>query len=202
MVTSILARQLLERHGELHPQPPTDWRGEFLIPPAVERFYEEIGPVNVSVESCGIPYLLPSLADLWGRTGQYRWDVSFDSPPNSEKDWSEDWVVVADAGGFEALIFARTSGRILRASLYEERWDPVEVFPDLNTMAGCLGTLGTIIRDAGRSFTDDDDEIRPKYRQEAIDQLALLLGSELGAEAILVHLWEVVRSNPNPPFEQ
>jgi hypothetical protein len=94
MATSNEARKLLRFHGEVRPQPSTDWDG-----------------------STG------ALLD----------------------DWDDDWIVVADEGG-DPFIFVRSTGHILHAWHGEGAWNVIELFPDLNAMAACLGQLGGIDR--------------------------------------------------------
>jgi hypothetical protein len=59
MVTAEVAKRLLALHGEVRPQPSSDWTGPFPIPAAVERFYQEVGPANVTIEAHGNPFFEP-----------------------------------------------------------------------------------------------------------------------------------------------
>jgi hypothetical protein len=181
MVTAEVAKRLLALHGEVRPQPASDWTGAFPIPPAVERFYREVGPVNVTIKAHGNPYFLPSLADLWQFQAGYRWNGLSTEPI---EDWPDDWLVVADEGG-DPFIFARSSGVVLHAYHGEGKWDAGEMFPDLNTMAACLAQIGAIVLEAGDDFTEEDCSIRPKYRVLASARLQELLGSKSDAEAVL-----------------
>jgi hypothetical protein len=65
MVTTETAKRLLALHGEVRSQPASDWSGAFPMPLAVEQFYREVGPFNVTIAAHGNPYFLPALADLW-----------------------------------------------------------------------------------------------------------------------------------------
>ena len=65
MITPERAKELLAAHGEVRPQPPTDWKGAFPLPAAAERFYQEIGPADVTIEAHGNPYFVPRLGALW-----------------------------------------------------------------------------------------------------------------------------------------
>jgi hypothetical protein len=47
MISAEVAKRLLALHGEIQPQPSSDWTGAFPIPLAVERFYREVGPANI-----------------------------------------------------------------------------------------------------------------------------------------------------------
>jgi hypothetical protein len=181
MVTAEVAKQLLALHGDVRPQPSSDWTGAFSIPPAVERFYQEIGPCNVTIRTQGNPYSLPSLADLWQFQAGYRWNGLTGEPI---EDWSDDWLVVADEGG-DPFIFARSSGVVLHACHGEGEWDAGEMFPDLNTMAACLAQLGAIALEAGNDFLAGDYTIRPEYRALASTRLEGLLGVKSDAQAAL-----------------
>lgn len=184
MVTADAAKRLLTLHGELRTQPPSDWTGTFPIPPAVERFYREVGPVNVSIEAHGNPYFLPSLADLWEFQAGYRWNGL---SGESIHDWPDDWLVVADEGG-DPFILVRSSGLVLHACHGEGEWDARELFPDLTTMAACLALIGGIVLEAGKEYMEEDCSICPKYRELASARMQLLLGSKHDAVAVLEYL--------------
>ena len=181
MVTAEVAKRLLALHGEVRPQPPSDWTGAFSIPRDVERFFREVGPANVTIKAHGNPYFLPSLADLWQFQAGYRWNGLSGEPI---KDWPDDWIVVADEGG-DPFIFVRSSGVVLHAYHGEGEWDAGEMFPDLNTMAACLAQIGAIVLESGRDYMEEDCSIRPKYRALASARLHDLLGSKSEAEAVL-----------------
>jgi hypothetical protein len=181
MGTAELAKRLLALHGEVRSQPSSDWTGAFPIPSAVERFYREVGPCDVTVEAHGNPYFLPCLADLWQFQAGYRWNGLNGEPI---EDWPDDWLVVADEGG-DPFILARSSGVVLHAYRGEGEWDADEMFPDLNTMAACLAQIGTIVLEAGDDFTEEDCSIRSKYRALGSARLQELLGSKTEAEAVL-----------------
>src|SRR5262249_8604251 len=152
--------RILALHGEVRSQPASAWTGPFPIPLAVERFYREVGPLNVTIEAHGNPYFLPSLADLWQFQAGYRWNGL---SGQRIKHWPDDGLVAADEGG-DPFIFARSSGMVLHAYHGEGEWDADEMFPDLNTMAACLAQIGTIVLEAGHDFMEEDCSIRPKYR--------------------------------------
>ena len=187
MATAEEARRLLSASGTVRSQPPTDWSGPFPIPPEVERFYREVGPADVCVESYGNPFFLPSLAKLWECQAGYRWNGLTGEPL---ADWKDDWLVVADQGG-DPLILSRSSGAVMHDEHGRGVWEPGELFPDLLTMAACLGQLGAVVAAAGEGFTDEDCRIRPEWRDEAVGGLGRLLGSPRAAESVLRSLgWD------------
>jgi hypothetical protein len=181
MVTAEGAKRLLALHGEVRPQSASDWTGAFPIPAAVERFYQEVGPANVTIEAHGNPYFLPSLADLWQFQAGYRWNGLSGEPI---EDWPDDWLVVAMESG-DPFIFVRSSGVLLHAYHGEGEWDAGQMFTDLNTMAACLALIGAVVLEAGDEFTEEDCSIRPRYRALASARLQELLGSKSEAEAVL-----------------
>ena len=65
MITTEKALALLSEHGTTTPQSPDDWLGTFDLPDCVKRFYEEVGPDDITIESNGNPYFLPRLSSLW-----------------------------------------------------------------------------------------------------------------------------------------
>lgn len=181
MFTAEVAKRLLALHGEVRPQPPSDWTGYFPIPAPVERFYQEVGPANITINGHGNPYFLPSLADLWQFQAGYRWNGLSGEPI---EDWPDDWLVVADEGG-DPFIFVRSSGLVLHACHGEGEWNAGKMFPELNTMAACLAQIGGIVLEAGSELTEEDCSIRPKYRELASACLQELLGSKSEAQAVL-----------------
>lgn len=181
MLTAEIAKRLLALHGEIRPQPLADWTGTFVLPPAVEQFYREVGPTNITIEAHGNPYFLPCLADLWKFQAGYRWNGLSGEPI---EDWNDDWLVVADEGG-DPFIFDRSSGAVLYAYHGEGEWDAGEMFPDLNTMAACLAQLGAIVLESRDDYMEEDCSIRPKFRAFALDRLQELLGTKSDAQAVL-----------------
>lgn len=181
MVTPDLAKHLVALHGDVRFQPLSDWAGPFPIPPAVERFYRDVGPINVTIEAHGNPYFLPSLAGLWQFQAGYRWNPLSGEPI---ENWPDDWLVVADEGG-DPFIFASSSGRVLHAYHGEGEWNTGEMFSDLNAMAACLAQIGAVVLEGGRDYMEKDCSIRPSYRALALDRLQELLDSKTEAEAIL-----------------
>ena len=168
-------------HGVVQPQPPDDWTGIFPPPTPVDRFFQEVGPSDITIESYGNPFFLPRLAALWKFQGGYRWNGLTGQPV---EDWDDDWLVVADAGG-DPFILSRASGRVLYAVHGSGVWEPGEIFTDLNTMAACLGHLGAVVVSAGEAFTDEDCLIRPEHLEQALVGLRRLVGSTTSPESIL-----------------
>ena len=175
------ACKLLAAHGEVRPQPPSDWRGTFPLPSALVNYYDLVGPVDITIEGYGNAYFLPSLARLWDFQAGYRWNGLSGEPI---ADWADDWLVIADQGG-DAFIFDRASSKVLFAYHGEGVWEPEEWFPDVAAMAACLATLGSVIRAARHDFTDADCYVKPGHRARALIEIAEVLGSRSKAEAIL-----------------
>jgi hypothetical protein len=184
MVTAEQARLQLSLHGIVQPQLPNAWSGGLPLAAVLERYYREVGPVDVCIESFGNPFFLPSLARLWSLQAGYRWNGLSGEPV---ADWQDDWLVVAHQGG-DPFILSRSSGTVLHDQHGRGRWEPGELFPDLNAMAGCLGFLGSVVVSAGENLADEDFRIRPACRHEAITGLQRLLGSAMTAEVVLESL--------------
>ena len=180
MVTAEQAKQRLAAHGEVRPQPPGEWRGTFPIPPVVERFYGEVGPVDIFIEAYGNPYFLPSLAGLWNLQAGYRWDELIGKPI---EDWNNDWLIVADKGG-DPFVLSWRSGAVLHAYHGEAVSNASEMFPDLNTMAACLAEIGLVVLEAGDRFLDDHFVVRAVWRKRVYTRLRLLLGSVSAARNV------------------
>ena len=195
MVTAARARELLSVHGIVRPQPPDDWTGKFPRPTSVERFFQEVGPADITIEGYGNPYFLPRLAALWEFQAGYRWNGLTGQPI---ADWNDDWLVVADEGG-DPFILSRASGSVLHALHGSGVWAPEVMFADLNTMAACLGHLGAVVVSAGEAFTDEDCLIRPEYHEQAFAGLLQLLDSSSEAESILERLGWGYEAVGRPP---
>ena len=65
---------LLEPFGQLTPQNALDWAGSFVLPPEINAFYREVGPLDLDVPGYGNNYFMPRLADLWRYQVGYRFD--------------------------------------------------------------------------------------------------------------------------------
>ncbi len=181
MITAEEVRGLLSRHGDLEPQPSSDWQGEFPLPESVARFFREVGPVDLTILGYGNDYYFPRLADLWEFQRGYRSGGLNDEP---DKAWSDDWLVVADEGG-DPFIVSRETGVVSYALHEEGDWSPIELFPDLNTLGACLACLGDVAVSAGRSLTDDESRILPEHKQQASDGLRRIVGDASKVERIL-----------------
>lgn len=181
MATARLTQQLLSLSGKVRSQPPGDWTGPFPIPPEIERFYREVGPEDVWIESYGNPFFVPSLAGLWGFQAGYRWNGLTGEPITG---WQSDWLVVASHGG-DPFIFSLSAATVAHAEHGRGTWEPRELFPDLFAMATCLSHLGVIAAEAGEGFTDGDCCIRQEWRVAAAETLRPLLGSQSLVDAAL-----------------
>jgi hypothetical protein len=176
MMLAEVALESLAKHGKLEAQPACDWTGKIPLPSIVAQFYHEVGPVDITIESYGNPWFFPRLSGLWEFQDGYLWN-GFNEPL---PDWPADWLVVAGEGG-AAFILSIARGVVLCGVHGPGLLTPDEVFPDLNTMAICLGKLGSIFAEAGNELTDEQCLIRPKYRDKALAELRRWLGSDAAA---------------------
>ena len=158
------ARALLGRHGEVRPQPASDWTGDVELHSDLAVYYQEVGPSDVEIRGYGNSFFLPRLAKLWEFQAGYRWNSCTGA---TIADWSDDWLVVADQGG-DPFMFSRRAQTVLFAVHGTGAWKPRSVFPNVITMASCLAAMGSIVFDAGGRFTNDDGYICPDFRN-AID---------------------------------
>jgi hypothetical protein len=195
MVAAERARELLSMHGIVQPQPPDDWTGIFPLPPSVERFFQQVGPADITIEDYGNPFFLPRLAALWEFQAGYRWNGLTGQPIEG---WDDDWLVVADQGG-DPFILSRASGSVLHAVHGSGVWAPAVMFADLNTMAACLGHLGAVVVSAGEAFSDEDCLIRPECHEQALAGLQQLLGVTSEAESVLERLGWGYEAVGQPP---
>ena len=173
-------RELLCRHGDCAPQDVTEWTGPFQLPEQLREFYSVVGPQDVCIEGYGNPTTIYSLKKLWDRQAGYRWNGLTNEPIS---DWPENWLAVADEGA-DPYIFDAENSSNLFAQHGSGEWDAGEIYPDINTMAACIATLGCVMVDSD-DFEDDDCNINPKCRIDAIDRLTSILGDKTEAESIV-----------------
>ena len=162
----------------LRPQPATDWTGEYPLPSAVADYFKHLGPVDLSIESYGNPYSLPSLAGLWAHQIGYR---THGITGERLEDWLDDWLVVGDQGA-DPFIFSRATGRIFHAYHGEGIWKPDEIFENLPEMVTSFAIIGEIVERAGTDLTDDDSLIRPRYLEEALARMRAFTGATRAVE--------------------
>ena len=124
MIPSSRVALLLEPFGQLTSQNALDWAGSFALPPEINAFYREVGPLDLDVPRYGNNYFMPRLADLW----QYQVGYRFDGRNGDRlQDWNDDWLVVADCGA-DPFISSRSSGAISLAKHGEGAWQPRPIF--------------------------------------------------------------------------
>jgi hypothetical protein len=181
MVSAERSRQLLAKHGVVQSRPADDWTGDVTLPPDIETFFQDVGPVDITIQSYGNPYFLPRLSRLWQFQAGYRWNGL---TGETIADWDPNWLVVADEGG-DAFIYSVSGRSVLFAVHGAGRWEPEPLFADLNTMGACLAHLGTVRVEAGKDFTDKDSRIRLEHLGHARDELYQLLGSMSETDAVL-----------------
>lgn len=179
MIPVPAVRAVLMPFGAFRPQPASEWTGEGDLPPALARFYLEIGPDadpdgsdGVTIPSFGNPYWLAPLRSLWEFQAGYRWDALSKRPI---VDWRDDWLVVADQGG-DPFIFEETNGTVLHDQHGRGGWQPQPIFADIFVMAWAPGTIGAVLEEAGDDLHDEDFELRPTWRDRVRARLAVELG--------------------------
>jgi hypothetical protein len=173
----------------LRPQPPADWTGAYPMPSAVAEYYAELGPVDVSIENYGNPYLLPSFSHLWEHQVGYR---THGISGERLSDWDDDWLVIADQGG-DPFIFSRSTGSILHAYHGEGVWEPRQYFDSLHEMVTCFAILGEIVDSAGGDFTDEECLIRPHFREAARARVLAFAGPSRVDEIVANLGWSAHR---------
>lgn len=181
--------------GPLQAQDESHWQGPFPLPPVVDCFYEQVGPlgreINATVGHAGIsiPGLevwIPPLRRLWSHQAGYRWHGISGEPI---EDWPPHWLVIADLGA-DPFILDMDDGRILFAQHGRGRWDADVFLDDLPTLMAALAAAGTVYAAAGDALYSDDEDggIRAEHYDAALQALAQVLGSHLEAECVLESL--------------
>ena len=182
LISSERVSNALRGHGELRSQPASDWTGPIPLPSELERYYREIGPVDLLIDGLGDPFFLPALASLWTFQTGHRFQGS---PGEALSEWDSDWLAVADQGG-APLIFSRQNGCISFARRASGSQPREEIFSDLNEMACCLSLLGSVVEESDGEPLDDHGNLDPEYRRAAEFGLTDLLASPGRASRVLV----------------
>lgn len=91
--------------------------------------------------------------------------------------------MVADEGA-DPFIFVRPTSEILFALHGQSTWEPERVFPDIYSMAACLGNLGSTAAAAGEELFDGDS-LKSKHLENIIARFKEILGQEFKATQIL-----------------
>jgi hypothetical protein len=166
---------------QTRPQLATEWKGEFELPEVVLAYYEEVGPVDVRIESIGNPQFLPSLAGLWEFQGGYRFN-----PLSGERldDWSDDWLVIADEGA-DPFILSRSTGQVFFDLHGQGVWRPVPIFDDLAVMTCSFAILGGIVTRERENLFDEDSGVRKTLLDEALGQISSIVGTTANGTEIL-----------------
>lgn len=118
-------RELLGRFGVVEPQAATDWMGDVLLPEPIARFYEMVGPSDVTVPSEGEPYFFPRLTSLWDVQAGYRYNALSGEPLPG---WDDDWLVIVDRPA-DPILYSRSTGKLLDRRgrpLFDNLYDMVE----------------------------------------------------------------------------
>ncbi|HEY6328680.1 MAG TPA: hypothetical protein VI756_05040 [Blastocatellia bacterium] len=170
--------------AQTRPQSANEWKGEFELPEAVIAYYEEVGPVDVRIESVGNPWFLPSLAGLWEFQGGYRF---YGLSGERLDDWNDDWLVIADEGG-DPFILSRATGEVSFDMHGQGNWKPVPIFDDLAVMISSFAVLGGIVIREGANLFDENSEVRTTFLNEALERISEIVGPPASAAEILTLL--------------
>jgi len=168
MINSEKIKEYLEKHGSIQSQSINDWKGIVSLPKDIEIFYKEIGPNNIYIKSYGNPYFLPSLDKLWDFQAGYRWNGKTGEMIH---EWNKEWFVIADEGGNPFIYSAKTT-KIYFSEHGNGEWELKEIFNNLFCMAASLAILGKLVKEAGKTFLDENCFIYPKYLSLAKEYLA------------------------------
>jgi hypothetical protein len=176
-------RQALSAFGPLSRQEPIEWAGESPLAPELVRFYREVGPEWVEIDTAGLPFLFFPLERLWDEQAGYRWNRRTGA---QLVDWNEEWTVVAKQGE-DPFILDGLSGKILTApgdDGWEDRLDdPEPTFSSVGEMALALAATGAAWARWDDPFTEDWS-IRPETTASVVEALEAVLGDHARAVAV------------------
>jgi hypothetical protein len=177
------ARQALAVFGSVSRQEPIEWAGESPLPPQLARFYREVGPEWIEIDTAGLPFLFFPLERLWDEQAGYRWNRRTAA---QLVDWNEEWTVVAKQGEDPFILDANT-GQVLTApgdDGWEDRLDdPEPTFDSLEQMALALAATGSAWARWDDPFTHDWS-LRPETTASVVQALESVLADHGRAVAV------------------
>lgn len=177
------ARQALALFGSVSRQEPIEWAGETPLAPQLARFYREVGPEWIEIDTAGLPFLFFPLERLWDEQAGYRWNRSTAA---RLVDWNEEWTVVAKQGADPFILDANT-GQVLTApgdDGWEDRLDdPEPTFDSLEQMALALAATGSAWARWDDPFTEDWT-LRPETTAAVVQALETVLGDHARGVAV------------------
>lgn len=169
------ARQALAVFGSVSRQEPIEWAGESPLAPQLARFYREVGPEWIEIDTAGLPFLFFPLERLWDEQAGYRWNRRTAA---RLVDWNEEWTVVAKQGADPFILDANT-GQVLTApgdDGWEDRLaDPEPTFDSLEQMALALAASGSAWAHWDEPFTEDWT-LRAETTASVVQALQAVLG--------------------------
>jgi hypothetical protein len=177
------ARRALAVFGAVSRQEPIEWGGESPLAPPLARFYREVGPEWIEIDTAGLPFLFFPLERLWDEQAGYRWNRSTGA---RLVDWNEEWTVVAKQGADPFILDANT-GQVLTApgdDGWEDRLDdPEPTFDSLEQMTLALAATGSAWARWDDPFTDGWT-LRPETTAAVVQALEAVLGDHARAVTV------------------
>ena len=177
------ARQSLAVFGSVSRQEPIEWAGELPLAPQLARFYREVGPEWIEIDTAGLPFLFFPLERLWDEQAGYRWNRRTAA---QLVDWNEEWTVVAKQGADPFILDANT-GQVLTApgdDGWEDRLDdPEPTFDSLEQMVLALTATGGAWARWDEPFTEDWS-LRPETTASVVQALESVLGDRARAVTV------------------
>lgn len=176
-------QQALSVFGPTSRQEPLEWTGESPLAPELARFYREVGPEWIEIDTAGLPFVFFPLERLWDEQAGYRWNRGTGA---QLVDWNEEWTVVAKQGS-DPFILDGLTGGILTApgdDGWEDRLsDPEPTFESLGEMVLALAATGTAWARWDEPF-DERWSLRPETTDSVVGALESVLGSHARAAAV------------------
>jgi hypothetical protein len=176
-------RQSLSVFGPTSRQEPLDWAGELPLAPELVRFYREVGPEWIEIDTAGLPFLFFPLERLWDEQAGYRWN------PRTGAllvDWNDEWTVVAKQGP-DPFILDGLTGKILTAP-GEDGWEdrleePEPTFGSVEEMTLALTATGNAWARCDDPF-DEDWNLRPETTASVVEAMEAVLGDHARAASV------------------
>lgn len=177
------ARKALSVFGPTSRQEPLEWAGEAPLAPELARFYREVGPEWIEIDTAGLPFLFFPLERLWDEQAGYRWNRRTGA---ALVDWNEEWTVVAKQGS-DPFILDGLTGKVLTApgdDGWEDRLDdPEPTFDSVEEMTLALTATGGAWARWDDPF-DEDWSLRRETTASVVAALESVLGGHDRAVAV------------------
>jgi len=171
-------------------QPPSDWKGPFVLPEELLRFYEIGGPINANLAAFE-NYYLPSLSSLWKLNFEYLELFKEGGSTYANK------LLMIECGGHDVFLIDISS---YKCPVFSSPIDSLKSsLPKVSlTLGQFLHTFAICLEEFAKYRYDMFDHNRDYLRKEIADKLMAHWTNILGAEEMAINFAESMGCRPPP----